>query len=100
MGIDKFSRLAQGNGGIPTTLAAGSAPGESGVRVLSQRFEGGVHASGTPRQHHICFQMSPLRIERRMAGRTLRHAAPEGGLAICPAGVDFGAEADESVTLL
>jgi AraC family transcriptional regulator len=99
-GLDEFSALAQRDGGLPTTLATGSAPGESGVRVLSQRFEGGLHASGTPRQHHVCFQMSPLRIERRMAGRALRHAAREGGLAICPAGVDFAADAEESVALL
>jgi AraC family transcriptional regulator len=98
--MDEFSTLAQRDGGFPTTLVAGSAPGESGVSVISARFEGGLHVSGTSRRHHICFQMSPLRIERRMAGRALRHAAPEGGLAICPAGVDFAAAAEESVALL
>ena len=30
--------LAQEDGGLATTLAAGSAPGESGVSVLSVRF--------------------------------------------------------------
>ena len=36
-------RMAQQDGGPPTTLAAGSAPGESGVSVLSVRFDGGMH---------------------------------------------------------
>ena len=36
-------RMAQQDGGAPTTLAAGSAPGESGVSVLSVRFDGGMH---------------------------------------------------------
>jgi hypothetical protein len=56
--------------------------------------------SATPQEHHICFQMSSLRIERRVAGRTLGHLAPEGGLSICPAGADFFADADESGTML
>jgi AraC family transcriptional regulator len=97
---DEFSSLAQRGGGLPTTLAVGGAPGESGVRVLSQWFENGLHASGTPQHHHICFQMSTLRIERRLAGRALRHVAPEGGLAICPAGANFAADAEETGALL
>jgi len=88
------------DGGRPTTLAAGRAPGESGVSVLSQRFCGGVHLKDTPRQHHVCFQMSSLRIERRLAGRALRHEAPEGGLAICPAGIDGAVDADQSVAMI
>jgi hypothetical protein len=36
-------RMEQQDGGAPTTLAAGSAPGESGVSVLSVRFDGGMH---------------------------------------------------------
>ena len=99
-GKGQFSALTQSGGGLPTTLAAGSAPGESGVRILSQRFQGGLHVSGTPQEHHICFQMSSLRIERRVAGRTLSHLAPEGGLSICPAGADFSADADENGTML
>ena len=35
--------MAQQDGGAPTTLAAGSAPGESGVSVLTVRFDGGMH---------------------------------------------------------
>ena len=91
--------LAQEDGGSPTTLAAGSAPGESGVSVLSLRFRGGVHFSATPQQHLIWF-VSPVRIECRMAGRTLRHEAPAGSLAICPAGIDCAADAEESVDAL
>ena len=36
-------RMAQQDGGAPTSLAAGSAPGESCVSVLSVRFDGGMH---------------------------------------------------------
>jgi len=36
-------RMEQQDGGAPTTLAAGSAPGESGVSILSIRFDGGMH---------------------------------------------------------
>ena len=39
--------LAQEDGGLPTTLAAGSARGESGVSVHSMRFRGGAHFSAT-----------------------------------------------------
>ena len=91
--------LAQGDGGLPTTLATGSAPGENGVSVFSLRFRGGLHFSATPRQHLIWFG-SPVRIDCRIAGRTLRHEAPAGSLAICPAGLDCGADAEESVDAL
>jgi AraC family transcriptional regulator len=97
---DEFSALHQRGGGVPTTLAAGRAPGESGVRVLSQRFEGGLYAAGTPKDHHICFQTSSLHIERRVGGSSICHVAPEGGLAICPAGADFTAEANASGSML
>lgn len=93
--------IAQQDGGLPTTLAAGSAPGESGVSVLGVRFQGGAHFSAALREHLVCFQMSPrVRLECRMAGRALRHEAPAGSLAICPAGTDCAADADESVDAL
>ena len=41
-------RLAQADGGLPTVVAAGSTPGESGVFVFSPRFHGGAHVSATP----------------------------------------------------
>jgi AraC family transcriptional regulator len=88
--------LAQQDGSWPTTLAAGSAPGESGVSILSVRFQGAVHLNATLREHLICF-ISPIHINCRMADRTLRHQAPAGSLAICPAGVDGVAEAEGSV---
>jgi hypothetical protein len=89
-------RLAQQDGGLPTTLATGSAPGESGVSVLSVRFRGGAHLSVTTRQHLVCF-VSQVRIECYMAGRALRHEAAAGSLAICPAGIDAVADTEDSV---
>ena len=90
-------RAAQADGSLPTPLAAGSAPGESGVSVLRMRFHGGMHFAATPQRHCVCFQMPQLRIERRMAGRALRREAPTGSLAICPAGFDCAADVEESV---
>jgi AraC family transcriptional regulator len=92
-------RLAQEDGGLPTTLAAGNAPGESGVCVVKVRFQGGFHLVATLRRHLICFQtMAPqLRFECRMADRTLSHQPPAGSLAICPAGIDCAADAEGSV---
>lgn len=88
--------LVQEDGTVPTVLVHGSAPGESGISVVSLRFKGGLHFSATPRQHLIWFQ-SPVRIECRMADQTLAHQAPAGSLAICPAGIDCAADATESV---
>src|SRR6516162_2415587 len=90
-------RAAQADGSPPTTLAAGSAPGESGVSVLRARFHGGMHFEATPQRHCVCFQMPELRVERRMAGRAVRREAPAGELAICPAGFDCAADVEESV---
>jgi AraC family transcriptional regulator len=99
--IGKLS-LAQEDGSLPTTLAAGSAPGESGVTVFSMRFQGSAHISTTPRQHLIWFRMSAqVPVESRMAGRALRHrGAPTGMLAIWPAGINVVAEAGGSVDAL
>src|SRR6202022_1071665 len=98
IGVAGFN-LTQGNGGLPTTLTAGSAPGESGISILSLRFRGGAHFSATTQQHLAWF-LSPGRVDCRMAGRTLRHEAPAGSLAICPAGIDCAADAEESVDAL
>ena len=90
--------LAQAGGASPTTLAAGGAPGESGVFVMCARFQGGLHLSATPRSHHICFQTSErVRFAGRICDRTLSHSRSPGSLAICPAGSDYAAEADESM---
>jgi AraC family transcriptional regulator len=91
--------LVQADGSLPTTLTAGSATGESGVSVFSLRFRGGLHFSATTQQHLIWF-VSPVQVDCRIAGRTLRHEAPAGSLAVCPAGIDCGADAEESVDAL
>jgi AraC family transcriptional regulator len=89
-------RLVQEDGRPPTTLAAGSAPGESGVSVLGVRFQGGAHVDMKTGQHLVCF-VSQVHIECRMAGRANAEHAPTGSLAICPAGIDASADAGESV---
>src|ERR1700722_14232801 len=81
-------------------MAGGSAPGESGVSVLSMRFEEGAHFSATPHQHLVCFQMSQLSIECRMAGRSLWHEPPAGSLAVCPAGMDCAADTEQSADIV
>jgi len=93
--------LAQRDGTPPATLATGGAPGESGVSVLRARFRGSAHFSAIPRQHFVCFQLSPkVQFRCRMAGQTLRHDAAAGSLAVLPAGIDGVADADESVDAL
>ena len=98
--FDEASELcfAQGDGRLPTTLGAGSAPGESGVFVLKARFHGGMHFSAKPRSHHIFFQVSEqAHFECRISHRTLSHDPQPGSLAICPAGADYCADASRSV---
>ena len=90
---------AQKDGTPPLMLASGHAPGESGVSVASLEFEGGAHFSGLPRQHLISF-VSQTRIRCRLAGETLCHDAHEGSLAICPAGLDTGADTDQDVSVV
>jgi AraC family transcriptional regulator len=89
--------LAQEDGNLPTTIAAGSAPGESGVSIRFVRFREGLHLSGTVQQHFICFQLAQACFDCRIGGRTLRHEPPAGSLAICPAGIDCAADAKGSV---
>jgi AraC family transcriptional regulator len=96
MEIGEYS-LAQKDGGLPTMLATGSAPGESGVSILSVRFQDGVHFNGTSQQHLILFRMSQVRIECRKAGRAVSLKPPAGSLGIVPAGMDTVADADESL---
>ena len=91
--------LAQEDGKRADDLAAGSAPGDSGVSVLSVRFQDGMHLAATLRAHLICVQRMDgrLRFECRMADRTLSHEPPPSSLAICPAGIDCAADTDGSV---
>ena len=88
----------EGDGGLPTAAAVGSAPGESGVFVFGARFQDGMHMNATPRRHHICFQLSPqARFDCRIAGQAVSHSPGAGALAICPAGADYWAEAEGSI---
>ena len=88
--------LVQDNGGMPTILAAGSAQGESGVSILSLRFKDGVHFTATPRHHLIWFQLSDVRIECRRATRKLTQVVRAETFAICPAGIDCTADAEDN----
>jgi AraC family transcriptional regulator len=88
-------RLVQADGGLPTALAAGSAPGESGVFVFSPRFHGGAHVSATPRLHHICFLLTPsAHVYSRIADQVLSHKPSRGCVAICPSGADYAADGE------
>jgi AraC family transcriptional regulator len=89
--------LMQENGNLPTTLVAGSAPGESGLSIHFVRFDGGLHLSGTLQQHIVCFQLAHACFDCRIGGRRLWHEPPAGSLAICPAGIDCSADAKGSV---
>jgi len=91
---DVFS--AQKDGSPPTILASGQAPGESGVSVASLHFRGGAHFHGYLRQHVVSFT-SRARISCRIARHALCHEAHEGSLAICPAGVDACADAEQDL---
>ena len=90
--------FAQKDGSLATTLAAGSAPGESGVSVLSLRFQGGAHWSVTSPRHCIFLQMSQqLFFDCRFAGRAIQHQMPPGRLSIVPAGMDIAVDTEESL---
>jgi AraC family transcriptional regulator len=88
-------RLAQADGSLPTAVAAGSAPGESGVFVYGARFHGGGHISATPRLHHICFHVVPgSHFDCRIADQVLSHKPSRGCVAICPSGADYAADGE------
>jgi AraC family transcriptional regulator len=88
---------AQKNGDAPTTLAYGSAPGESGLFVVNVHYQGSAHFIGSLKQHMISF-VSPARMHCRLAGQSLTHEAHEGSLAIGPAGLDTSADSDRDLT--
>jgi AraC family transcriptional regulator len=95
------SCFAQKDGSLPAALVAGSAPGESGVSILSLRFQGSAHLTCTPDQHLIWFHMSPRsHFCCRFADRALDHMVSQGSAAIVPAGLDCIADADESIDTL
>lgn len=93
--------LTQGDGGLPTTLVAGSAPGESGVSVFKGRFRGSAHFSATPRQHLFWFPLSSrVQYHCRIGDHTLQHEPTTGSLAICPAGICSAARTDAGVDIM
>jgi AraC family transcriptional regulator len=96
--VSEFS-AAQEDGGFPTTLSAGSAPGESGVCVFSAYFKDGMHIAATKRRrHHICFQITDRsRFDCRIADETICHEPSTGMMAICPAESDYAADSERSV---
>src|SRR5262245_28826873 len=91
--------LAQKDGCPPTMLAAGNAPGESGVSILNLRFDGGMHLTAAVPQHLVCFH-TEARFDCRIGDSVLRHVPPTGSLAICPAGSDCAADAEGSLDLI
>lgn len=91
-------QMAQADGGLPTAVAAGSAPGESGVFVFRSRFAGSGCINAKPRLHHLCFHLNPIaHVDARIADRALSFEAASGSLAICPAGADYAAEGEGNV---
>ena len=99
-GIDG-AYLVQKDGGPPTTLVAGSAPGEGGVSIRRIRLHGGAYMNATPQKHLVWFQISPkARFDCRIGRHELRHEPLAGTLAICPAGVEARAEVQESLDTL
>jgi AraC family transcriptional regulator len=91
-------RLMQADGSLPTVVAAGSAPGESGVFVSRVRFHGSAHVSAIARLHHICFLLKPCaRVDSRIADQARSYQPSPGAFAICPAGADYAADGEGSV---
>ena len=90
---------AQEDGAPPVILAAGAAPGESGVSIVSMRYARGAHFAATFRQHVISF-VSAGPINCRFAGTKFLHKAQEGSLAISPAGVDCTADTEHDFNSL
>lgn len=90
---------AQEDGAPPIILAAGGAPGESGVSIVSMRYARGAHFVANLRQHVIGF-VSAGRIHCRLADTKLLHEAQEGSLAMCPAGSDCAADTEHDTNSL
>jgi len=86
----------QKNGDPPFILASGSAPGENGVSVVQLRYQGAAHFKAMARHHVISFGSS-ARMHCALADRTLSHNAPDGSLAICPAGIDASADTEQDL---
>src|SRR5258706_6204766 len=86
-------QMAQQDGGLPRTFAAGKPPGESGVTVFRGRCQRGLSFTAAPKKHLIWFPTSPqVRYECRMAGQAVDHVPPAGTLALSPPGSDSTGE--------
>jgi AraC family transcriptional regulator len=100
-GPDGLQMAQQQDGGLPTTVVAGSAPGESGVAVFRVRAQRGLSFNAVPESHLIWFQTSSqVSFECRMAGQAISHMPPEGTLAITPAGSDCSGDAVGNTELI
>jgi AraC family transcriptional regulator len=94
-------RLMQADGNLPTVLAAGTAPGESGVFVFGSRFHGGGHVSGTARLHYVLFHARPANhVNCSVADQVLSHKPSRGCLAILPSGADGSGDGEGSADLI
>ena len=94
-------QMAQQDGGLPRTFAAGKPPGESGVAVFRVRCQRGLSFSAAPKKHLIWFPTSPqVRYECRMAGQAVDHVPTAGTLAITPAGSDSSGDAVGNADLI
>src|SRR4030081_3707464 len=94
-------QMAQQDGGLPRTFAAGKPPGESGVAVFRVRCHRGLSCSAAPKKHLIWFPASPqVRYECRMAGQAVDHVPRAGTLAISPAGSDSSGDAVGNADLI
>ena len=89
----------QADGAAPSVLAAGGAAGESGVRVAKLKYHGAAHFAAVMHQHVITF-MSQGATHCRVAGKAFSHEAPEGSLAVLPAGVDAACDRSADTTSL
>jgi hypothetical protein len=75
-GIGDISAI-QADGAAPSVLAAGGAPGESGVRVAKLKYNGAAHFAAALHQHVITF-VSQGPTHCRVAGKAFSHEAPGG----------------------
>jgi AraC family transcriptional regulator len=89
----------QADGAAPSVLVAGGAAGESGVQVVKLKYQGAAHFAATLHQHVITF-MSQGPTHCRVAGKAFSHEAPEGSLAVLPAGVEATCDRSADTTSL
>src|SRR5258708_2071012 len=100
-GPDGLQMAQQQDGGLPTTVVAGSAAGGSGGAGFWGRGPRGRSFHAGSGSHPILVQTSSHgRFECRMAGQAISHMRPEGTLAITPAGSDCSGDAVGNTELI